>query len=183
MMARISPRERRLLAVLILIAAGAAVWLGIVAPIIDGFSSRADERTRLALVYAGNARLLASIGRLRKLVTQQRSDAEIYRIVAPTPLAADEILKARLGDTVARAGGRTRSVQEVDGEPGRVRAWVEARMSLPQLVETLTALENQTPLLALTSLSVAADPSADRRADLLNVRIEASARYDHAHPR
>ncbi len=184
MMARLSARERRLIALLMLVAAVAAVWLGVVSPIISGFAARADDRQRLAAHYANNERLLASIGRLRALAVRQRADQARYRLVASTPLAADEILKERLSDTVAQAGGQPRSTQEVDAGPGQVRAWIEARMSLPQLAATLAALENQTPLLALTSLSVAADQSAsDRRADVLDVRIEVSARYDHAHPR
>lgn len=183
-MSTLSARERRLIAILILVAAIALLWIGIISPIASGFSDRAEQRDRLAQVYANNARLIGSIARLRKLAEAQRADRDRYRIVAPTLLAANEALKARLSDAVTDAGGQTRSVQEVDAEPGRVSAWIEGRMTLPQLVATLETLENSTPLLALSSLSVSADPAATAtRPDTLNVRIEAGTWYDHAQPR
>ena len=183
-MTRLSPRERRLVALLLLVASVAVLWLAVVSPIIDGFAARAADRQRLAALYANNSRLIASIGRLRTLVARQRADQAIFRIIAQNALAADEILKERLTDTVSKVGGRTRSVQEASAGPSEARAWVEARMSLPQLSATLAELENETPLLALKSLSVAANQTAsDSQADLLDVRIEASARYDNARPR
>lgn len=184
MMAALSPRERRLVAILILVAAIALLWLGLVAPLANGFTERAEQRERLALVHANNARLIASIGRLRRLAEAQRADRDRFRISAPTLTAANELLKARLSDTIANAGGQTRSVQEVEADPGRVRAWIEARMTLPQLVAALRVLETEAPLLALSSLSVSADPAATTaRPDTLNVRIEAGTWYDRAQPR
>lgn len=184
MMATLSPRERRLIAILILVAGVALLWLGLIAPLASGFAERAEQRERLALVHANNARLIASIGRLRRLAEAQRADRDRFRIVAPTLAAANEMLKARLSDTVTNAGGQTRSVQEAEADPGRVRAWIEARMTLPQLLTALHALEAQAPLLALSSLSISADPAATAaRPDTLNVRIEAGTWYDHAQPR
>lgn len=184
MLASLSARERRLIAILILVAAIALLWLGVISPIATGFAERAEQRDRLAQVYANNSRLIASIGRLRKLAEVQRADSDRFHIVAPTLVAANEILKARLSDAVTDAGGQTRSVQEVEADPGRVGAWIEARMTLPQLVAVLGTLENRAPLLALSSLSVSADPAATSvRPDTLNVRIEASTWYDHAQSR
>lgn len=183
MMASLSPRERRLVAILILVAAVAFVWLAVIAPIAAGFAARADERQRLTRVYAGDARLIGSIARLRKLVEQQRRDRARFRIIAPNPTAASEALKARLSEIVGAVGGETRSVQDVEADPGWVRAWIEARLTQAQLVALVDRLQNQAPVLVLTTLSVSADRAASSAAaDNLDVHIETMARHGPAQP-
>lgn len=184
MMASLSLRERRLIALLMLVGALALLWLIVINPIATGFADRAAERERLMQIYAANSRLIDRIATLRKLAEAQRRDIARFRIVAPNLVAANEILKSRLSDAITNAGGQTRTVQEIEAAPGRVGAIIEARLTLAQLLAALDALQNRPPLLVLSSLSISADPAATAtRPDTLNVRIEAGAWYGHAQSR
>ncbi|MFK9781021.1 hypothetical protein ACJEM9_24915, partial [Escherichia coli] len=65
-MRALSPREARLVAVLILIALIALVQGLVIGPIISGFAARSAERADLTLRYAANDRMIAAIPRLRR---------------------------------------------------------------------------------------------------------------------
>lgn len=176
-----SRRESRLVAILILVSAIALIWLGIVAPIMDGFADRAQQRTRLAGVYASNTRLIASISRLRVQAERQRRDRDKIRILAPDAATAGELLKARLSDVASAVAGQIRSVQDVEAESGWIGASIEARLTLPQLIGFLDRLRNQTPMLVMTSMSVSADRAASSsQPDNLDVHIEVAARHEHS---
>ena len=84
-MSGLSDRERRLIAVLILVALIAFGWLAVLSPIISGFETRAAERERLALVQASNQRLIDNIARLRRQAEAQKADSARFHIIAPTP--------------------------------------------------------------------------------------------------
>ncbi len=73
-MTSLSDRERRLVAILILIALIALGWLAIVSPILSGFEARAAERERLTLVQASNERLIDNVARLRRTAEAQRAN-------------------------------------------------------------------------------------------------------------
>lgn len=182
MIAQLSVRERRLVAVLLLVVAVALAWLGVAAPIIDGFSTRSTERDRLRAQLTANTRLLASIPRLRRLAEAQRADAARFRIVSVDPVAAAEVLKERLSAAVERAGGETTATEDVEAETGWVQAWVQARMTQSQLVRVLAELRNTTPFLKVVSLTVSADRTSqsDGRtaaARPLDIRIETAVRH------
>lgn len=167
-----------MVAVLILVAILAAVWLGIVAPLLDGFAGRASERARLATVFAANNRLVASVPRLRRAAERQAADAARFALVAPDQAAAAEVLKERLSDAIVRAGGQVRSTQDVESDPGWVAASAEARLRYPALIALLADLQNQAPYLAISTFSVAADRGAQTGApDILEVHLEAIARH------
>lgn len=172
----LTARERKLLAIGILVALIALVWLAIISPIINGFGERAAERERLAARFAANERLIASIPRLRSAIETRAVDAGNYRIEGESFAAVTEALKERLGSEIASGGGELRAVQEVGDSPGWARAWVEARMSLPQLINTLEKVQNRPPYLAVNSLTIAADRALQSgKLDLMDIRIEASS--------
>lgn len=184
MMENLSQRERRLIAVLILLAAIAFVWLIIVEPIATGFVERANSRQQLQVRYAADQRLIASMPRLRRLAERQRADRAQYRMAAPDEAEAGELLKERMAGTVSAAGGQMRSAQDVEADPGWVRGWVEARLTLPQLVDVLENLQNQPPLMVLSAVAItsAATPQ-DVANQSLDVRIEGAVRHEPAQPR
>ncbi len=182
MIGQLSARERRLVAVLLLVAATALAWRGVIAPVIDGFAARGAERERLQARFAANTRLVASIPRLRRLAEVQQADAARFRIAMRDPVAAAELLKERLSAAVEGAGGETTATEDVEGEAGWVQAWVQARVTQRQLVRVLAELRNTTPYLVVASLAVSADrtgqPEARTAADRpLEVRIETAVRH------
>jgi len=184
MMDNLSQRERRMIAILILCAALALGWLLIIEPIATGFVQRASTREQLQLRYAADQRLIASMPRLRRMAERQRADRAQYRMVAADEAEAGELLKERITGTVSAAGGQIRSAQDVESDPGWAQAWVEVRLTLPQLVEALENLQNQPPLMVLSAVAItsAATPQ-DAANQSLDVRIEGAVRHEPAKPR
>ena len=175
-MKALSPRERRLVAILILVAAIAAIWFGLISPLFTGFSDRAEQRVQLQQQFVRNERQIATIARLRRSIEQQRLSNADYRTPGDTVTAAAETLKERLSNLVSAGGGELRAVQDVSDRPGWARIWVEARMSLPQLVSTLTKVQNQTPFLAVNGVTISADRALQSgKLDIMDVRIEVSS--------
>lgn len=185
MMSSLSARERRIVAIGLLVAAIALVWLAIVAPVIDGFAERAAARDELTVRYARDARAVAQVVSVRRAAERQRATRARFVLVAATPLAAGDRLKERLATTVAASGGALRSVEDLaGGSPGQIRARLDARLSPRQLSAVLTRLDAEAPLLVFDSLTVAADQAfATSRAGPMDVRLEVTAAIPAPQPR
>lgn len=183
-MTSLSDRERRLIAILILIAAIAVAWLAILSPILSGFETRAAERERLALVQASNQRLIDNAARLRKLAEAQKADLARFHLIAPTPEAAAEQLKERVSALIGAAGGEVRAMQDVEAEAGRIALRIEARLSDAQLVRLVERLQNAQPLLVIRALAVSASGAAvsaqSSPSSNLDVRIDVAASHSPA---
>jgi type II secretory pathway component PulM len=184
-MTSLSDRERRLIAILILIAVIALGWLAIIAPILSGFEARAAERERLALVQASNQRLIDNVVRLRRLAEAQKADMARFHVLAATPEAAAEQLKERVSALIGTAEGEVRAMQDVEAEVGRIALRIEARVDAGQLVRLLERLQNSEPLMVVSALSVSAPAvsSAETSAPSsrkLDVRLDLAASYSPA---
>ncbi|CAM8663174.1 type II secretion system protein GspM [Sphingobium sp. H39-3-25] len=168
-----SPRERRLVALLILVALIAVLWFAIVAPIAAGFSTRAQQREQLNLSYLHNQRTIASVPRLRRQAEDARRNIEAYVIGAANAEAGREQLKSRAQRIVERSGGEVRGVGDAEAEAGWARASIAARMNLPQLVSTLDQLQNNPPWLIVETVSVDAnDALVTGQSSTMDVQIE-----------
>jgi Type II secretion system (T2SS), protein M len=175
-MTNLSPRERRLVAIVLLLAFIALLWLGIISPLIDGFSTRAEERIKLQTQFAHNERTISTIASLRRSIEQQRLNTVDYRTPGDTVIDATEALKERLGTLVTADGGELRAVQDLSDRPGWARVWAEARLTLPQLITALTKVQNQPPYLAVNGVTVSADRALQSgKLDQMDVRIEVSS--------
>lgn len=175
-MTNLTARERKLVAIGLLVGLFAMVWYVVISPILDGFAKRQEAQAQLTARFASNARLIASLPRLRKTIEASAAERRSFRMEGESLAAVTEALKERLGAQVAANGGELRAMQEVSDQPGWARAWVEARMTLPQLVATLESLQNQPPYLAINALTISADRALQSgRLDLMDVRIEASS--------
>jgi len=184
-MTNLSARERRLVAILILLGLIALCWLAIISPILAGFEARAAERERLALVQASNQRLVDNIAQLRRQAEAQRVDMGRYHLLAPTPEAAGEALKERLSTLIGATGGEVRAIQDVEAAEGRIELRIEVRLAASRLPGLLEAVLNSEPLLVVRTLSVSAPgaPGADLSAPStrnLDVRFDVAASYTKA---
>jgi len=174
----LNPRESRLVAVGILIALIAVVWLGIFEPLIEGFGERADTRTTLLETYSRNQRVLAGIPLWQAQLEQQRMTAGRFAIAAPTEALATEQLKSRLTKMASDVGGTLTAIQDIqDGVPnGFVRVRADMQMTLGQLYKSLARLESEEPYVVVESLSVVADRAAQTgHLGPMAVRVEVSA--------
>lgn len=184
-MSSLSDRERRLVALLILVAVITLGWLAVVSPIIAGFEARAATRERLALVQASNQRLIDNVARLRRQAEAQRADRSRFHVIAPTPEAASEQLKDRVSTLIGEAGGEVRALQDIEAAEGRIELRIEARVSDGQLVRLIERLQNAEPLMVVRSLSVSApaalggEPAASLSRKL-EVRLDVAASHSPA---
>lgn len=184
-MTSLSDRERKLVALLILVAVITLGWLAVVSPIIAGFEARAAERERLALVQASNQRLIDNVARLRRQAEAQKADMARFHVIAPTPEAAAEQLKDRVSTLIGDAGGEVRALQDIEAAEGRIELRIEARVGGGELVRLVERLQNAEPLMVVRTLSVSApaalgsDP-AGSPSRKLDVRIDVAASHSPA---
>lgn len=174
-MNRLSPRERRLVAALLLVTALAAFWYIIAAPLVGGFSDRGEQRADLRANYARDERAIGQIPQLRRYADRQRRDRTRFQYTA-TLTAAQAALKEQLSTGVTTVGGELRSAQDLPPATGVIRARIDSRLTMNQLDALLVRLGNAQPLLVVESLTVAADESLQTgHLGLLDVRLEIAA--------
>jgi type II secretory pathway component PulM len=183
-MNQLTPRERKLAAIGLAVAALALVWLAVIGPLLLGFAERASQRERLIAQYLQNERMIARTSALRRAAEKQAQGAADFVVSARDADAAAELLKTRLADSLTRAGGELRASEGVEAQPGWVRASVSGVVSYPHLVVWLDRLSNEPPYLVVESLSVAADRAINsNHLDLMDVQLEASIPLAPAHAR
>ena len=174
-------RERRLIAIALLLALVAAVWLGVVRPVIGGFQDRADQRAAALDDYARNARVIRSYRRLRTDALAQARSAADLEIIALTPAAAGEAARDRLGRDLAASGANVHAMRGQPAGPGTVRLRADFQIPLAGLNNLLRRVHDQAPGGVVDSLSVAADSAgangAAARSSLLEVRLDVSFAY------
>lgn len=180
-----SSRERRLVALLILVAVIAGFLLLVISPIAGGFSERAERREALLRQYQLNQRLSGSVGRLSRQAARQREGLRGLALTASSPAHAAAELDARLQAGIEAAGGELRSSEQVSGpDDGLARARATARIGLPQLVAVLARLQNQQPYVTVERLSIAADQAViSGKLEPLDVSLEVSIPTLRAAPR
>jgi hypothetical protein len=173
----LSARERRLVAIALLLAVVAVVWFLIVGPFVGGFFDRAAERRELIASHQRNQKTMASIPIWRKAAEAQRRHAERYAIPAQSEQLAVEALKEHLASLATNEGFQITAIQDLDpdspAEEAKVR--VDLQITLTQLNESLRRLETEGPYV-VEYLSVSADRAlATGRSSRLLVRLEVGA--------
>jgi hypothetical protein len=179
-MKRLNPRERRIVAVGILVGVVALLWLLVVGPIVRGFVGRSHQRQELRDTYVRDQRLLAAIPVWRRQAEQQRASAPRFAYSAPTDALASDLLKERIAQVITAQGGTLKSAQEIpaDNAAGLVAVRAELQLDMNQLYESLKRLENEDPYVSIDYVSVVAD-EAFKTGHLapMDVRIEVSAQF------
>ena len=174
----LSARERKIVAVGLLVLLVAACWLLVVAPLIDGAVQRSQQRALLGATYARNSRLINSIPAQRRKAEQLKPLVQRFALTGSSGDAAHKKLQEQLRKAFTTAGGEITASQDSPSRPGEVRGWVEGRMTLPALEALLSGVANTPPFLIVESLRVSADSVLETgRLDKLDVRVEASIPY------
>lgn len=176
-----SRREARLVALLILVAVVAVVYLAIVAPIVGGVVDRAEQRQALLERYAANGRIIAAIPRQRRLAEGRNRIAADYMLTAPDGATAGELLRARLQSQVLAAGGDFLSGEDMAAPARTAAVRVSMRTDWPQLLKALASIENSLPYVTISSLAIGADDAlVTGRATKLDVQLEATIPFKPA---
>ena len=174
----LSPRERKLIAVLILVAAIALVLTIVIGPVVAGFTERATRREALAQTFHANELRIASLGALQAEAERQTGEMRQRFIAAPDAAEASEALRERIESTVQELGGDIKASEAVPAEEGWARAAIDVRMSHAQFATLLARLNALKPALAVDAVTVIADDAlTNYKSDLLDVRLEASAPF------
>lgn len=174
-MRALNVRERKLIALGLLILLLALAWLLLVEPFIDGFSQRASQRDELRTTYVRNSRLINVIPAQRRRAESQVELKAQFLLIAPNATLARDRLRERMRADFAASGGEVTAVQDVPATPGTVRGWVQGRITLPQLQALLGKIYATPPYLVVESLRVSADKAMETgHLDTLDVKLEAS---------
>lgn len=177
-MRALSIRERKLVATGLLVAAMALAWLLLVAPVIDGFAQRAEQREQLRAAYVRNSRMINAIPQMRRRAENLGTVKSRFFVNAGNGAVARDRLRERLRRELAAAGGEVTAVQDVPASAGTVRAWVQGRITYDRLVNLLVSLSDSTPYLVIESLRISADRALESgHLDMLDIRLEASVPY------
>ncbi len=171
----LSPREARLVALLILLAVIGAVWLLVIGPFLRGFTDRSAERAELAARVAANDRMIAAVPRLRSAAEARNRALGAVILIAPDSATASGILRDRLQAALVATGGSFRGAEDLPGTRGRVSCRLRAQLSPDQLGRFLVLAQNARPAIIITSLVVSGEGSlVTGRASALDVQLEAS---------
>jgi general secretion pathway protein M len=182
-MRQLSARERRLVAIGILVALIALVWLGAISPVLGGFLDRQEERETLHAQYARNARIVSSIPLWKhQMMAQQRSLRE-YAIVAPAEQIAAAQLKQRLAQSVNGVGGLLSGSSILDSAAGTIKVRGEASLTMQQLYQLLRRLQSEQPYVVVEHLSVVADRALEAgHLAPMAVKLDVAASYRATEP-
>ncbi len=177
-MNRLNPRERKLVALGLLVLVLALAWLGIGAPLLQGFADRRAEREALTDRFRHDARLIADFPSLRARAAAQGRDAGAYAFPTGSAGVARSAAEARLAAAVTTAGGQLQAVRDQPARPGQVRLRVDAALTLPALDGLLRALQDSRPYPTLDAMVVASDGTATaQRLSPLEVRLDVIYAY------
>ncbi|WP_420383917.1 type II secretion system protein GspM [Novosphingobium sp.] len=180
-MRALAPRESRLVAVLLLIAALGLFDLVVVDPLISGFAARAQQREALQARYAANERTIAAIPRLSRQAAARAHQADLYTLnAADMPTAADA-LRDRMQAAANAVGAEFHGAEDLPGAPGMIAARVAMRVPAGKLAPLIAAIENATPLVTIKGLSVSADDALlSGAAASLDVKLEIAIAFHAA---
>lgn len=176
----LAPRERRLVAVAVLLGLIGFCWLALVAPILNGFQVREEQRQAALDRHERNQRLLAGLPVTRAALAEQRRSSPAFKITAPDQTTAVEALKQRLTAALNQEGGVVNAAEEVRAEvpPGWVSVRADAMITLTQLNASLGRIENETPYVVVEYVAISAEQSTRTgRPGPLAVRLQISARH------
>jgi len=175
----LSPRENRLVALLILVGLVSLVLLVIVGPLIGGFRDRAQQRDTLAARFQANDLRIASLRTIQARAEEQQAEMRKLFMVAPDGDEADETLRERIEAAAQSVGANVKATEAIPGSvEGSARASLEVQVSEAQLASLLTRLNQLKPAVAIETMTVTADDAlTNLKSEAINVRLEASAPF------
>jgi general secretion pathway protein M len=185
-MRALTARERRLVAVGLLILVIGLTWLLIVGPLVGGFVDRAAQRRDLRAALQRNSRVIASLPALRAAADAQAQTSGRFSIAVPTESIAAESVKTRVRRLAADEGFMIKAVDDLqtDAPAGSIELRADLTLSLTQLCELLRHFQSEDAYVVVDDISIAADRSlAAGKLEPLDVRLEFSTAWRPAQVR
>ncbi len=183
-MTDLTQRERRLIALAILIGLFAGLYLFLISPILTGFVERETERAALVSSYSRNERIIASMRHWRREAERQKQTMNRYALIATSRTEAIEMIREQIIHQFVKIGGEVRAFQEVEAPTGWVRARLDVKLDMPEIEQGLRNLQNQIPYAIVQSITVSGGSAAVATpSQNLDVKIEISAPYSNSKAR
>ncbi len=177
-MKTLSLRERRLIALAVLLLLLCFLLFGIITPIIDGFKSRSNARDEYYSQMARNDRSIGNLPIWRRQVNDQKNTATRYTILAPTRSAAVDMFRENMLQFFVKSGTVVRSTQEIPSSDSWLKLRIDSQMSLTQIVDCLKRLHMSQKIIVVDAITISADRAfTNGRLSLMDVRFEISAPY------
>jgi general secretion pathway protein M len=175
-----TPRERRLVAVGLLVLAVAGVYLLILGPVVGGVFERAQQKRDLRETYVRNSRLIGALPALRAAAEAQRASSPRFAQPAQNEIIAAEALKERLQRIAVDEGFTVRAIDDLqaDAPQGAVKLRADLTLTLTQFYETIRRLQNEDTYVVVDYTAISADRSyGANRLEPLDVRLELEAAW------
>ena len=168
----LSDREQKLVAVALLMAVLAAIWLGAVSPWINGFEARRERRVTALTQLAQNARLIAGGPALRAALAVRRRSAADVAFVAPSTAVGVDFARRRVLDAAQAASLHLSSLHSVAGPTQTLRLDAEVHGDVTQLTRFIQILENGSPCASVDEIVInAANPEQSAPSALLEAHL------------
>ena len=180
-MDRFGQRERRLLAILILLAVVALLYFIAVQPIMRGFSARSAQRVITTLHYQRNERVIASIPKLRRALEAQEPERRKFVLAVRDQSSAQDYLQERLRTVLAATGSDLSGAETIETLAGYAATSGSARLSYPQLLHTVQRLQEDQPYVLLDGITIVANQAlVSGQLDTMDVKIDLSIPFSPA---
>jgi general secretion pathway protein M len=165
-------RAGQALAIAVTIIVAAAIWLGVVMPLLGWYAGQSDALTTAQLEAAHLQALQASLPELRRRIAEtaiQSSAAEVL-LQGGSDAIAGANLQAALNTLATQAGASLDSTESIPAEASgglrRIGVAVSLTATWPTLVAFLTAIDLASPRMIVSDLTVSADSEPDSRQDV-----------------
>jgi general secretion pathway protein M len=183
-MRKLPPRASRALAVLILLAAIALVYLAVLQPLIDGYASAGQSIADDAAALARFRRVAAELPRRRAELTalrQRQAASEGFLQGTNEALVAAQI-QNRLKALVEAAHGELKSTQvlpvQEEGKYRRITLRAQMMLDMAAAQKVLYGIETASPLLFLDNLDLRVHIGGDRHRERANPDPPLDVRFD-----
>ncbi len=180
-MTTLSLRERRLIALALLLLLITILLFGIIAPVIDGFKSRSIERDQYYSQMAHNDRSISNLPIWRRQANEQKKSVGRFALQAPTRTAALDIFREEMSQFFVKSGAIVRSAQELPSSDSWLRLRIDGQMSLTQIVDCLRRLQQSPRITVVDAITISADRAfTSGRLSPMDIRLEISIPYSSA---
>ncbi len=174
-MERLGSRERKLIALLLLVLVVALAYLAVIVPVLNGFDQRREQRALSTLRYQRNERLIASVPRLRRVLEAQEPERRKFVLAARDAAEAQDYLQERLRTFLSEAGSDLTAAEPVETAAGAAAISGSARLTYPQALDVIKRVQNDQPYLLIDGLTIVANQAlVTGRLDTLDVKIDIS---------
>jgi FtsZ-interacting cell division protein ZipA len=190
-MINLTLRERRLVAVALLLLLICVLLFAIITPILHGFQTRSDERAYYFSQMTRNNRSINNLPVWRQQADEQRRQAKRFEITAPSRTVAVEKFREEMVQFFTKNGGVVRGTEEIAPDTQKIQSegdWlklrIDSQMSLTQLVDGLRQLQKLQRVTVIDAITISADQAfTNGRLSPMDIRLEISIPYSNPQAR